>query len=78
MKRALIILPALLAATDAPALADQLRAGASRMSITPPASAFPMLSGVGQRDKPFVGVHDDIYARALRSRRRVALPRAMS
>lgn len=51
--------------------AGQLRAGTGRASVTPPASEFPyppsdvpsLNTGPGERN--FVGVHDEIYARAL-------------
>ena len=46
----------------ATAYAGQLRAGAARVSITPTADQFPYIIG---REKPFVGTHDDVYARAL-------------
>jgi len=42
--------------------AGELRAGAAKVSITPTADQFPYAIG---REKPFVGVHDDVYARAL-------------
>ena len=42
--------------------AADLSAGASKVSITPPASEFPYAMG---RDGNFVGVHDNVYARAL-------------
>ena len=42
--------------------AADLRAGAAKASITPPASEYPY---VVPREKPFVGVHDDTFARAL-------------
>lgn len=42
--------------------AGELRAGAAKVSITPTADEFPYQIG---REKPFVGVHDDVYARAL-------------
>lgn len=42
--------------------AGELRAGAAKVSITPPASDFPFTAG---REKPMVGIHDDVYARAL-------------
>lgn len=44
------------------AWAGELRAGAARVSITPTADEFPY---VVAREKNFVGVHDDVYARAL-------------
>jgi hypothetical protein len=46
----------------AAAQAGELRAGAARVSITPPMTEFPFVSG---NEKPFVGIHDDVYARAL-------------
>jgi predicted pyridoxine 5'-phosphate oxidase superfamily flavin-nucleotide-binding protein len=45
-----------------PAQAGELRAGAARVSITPPATEFPFVSG---NEKPFVGIHDDVYARVI-------------
>lgn len=53
--------------------AGDLRAGAARVDITPPAAHFPYTA---QRERPFVGIHDDLYARALvldDGKRRVAL-----
>lgn len=44
------------------ARAGELRAGAAKVSITPTADEFPYTIG---REKSFVGVHDDVYARAL-------------
>lgn len=44
------------------AQAGELRAGAARVTITPPASEFPFVAG---NERPFVGIHDDVYARAL-------------
>jgi hypothetical protein len=46
----------------ATAHAGELRAGAARVSITPTADEFPYTVG---REKSFVGVHDEVYARAL-------------
>ena len=46
----------------ASAHAGDLRAGAAKVSITPSADEFPYTIG---REKSFVGVHDDVYARAL-------------
>jgi hypothetical protein len=42
--------------------AGQLKAGAGKASITPPVDVFPY-AAPGERD--FVGVHDDVFARAL-------------
>ena len=42
--------------------AGELRAAASRVSITPMADEFPYQEG---RERPFVGIHDDVYTRAL-------------
>lgn len=42
--------------------AAELRAGAAKISITPTADEFPYSNG---GDRPFVGVHDEVYARAL-------------
>jgi neutral ceramidase len=42
--------------------AAELRAGVARVSITPAADEFPYANG---GDRPFVDVHDDVYARAL-------------
>ena len=42
--------------------AGELRAGAGRVAITPTADEFPYQIG---DEKPFVGVHDDVYVRAL-------------
>lgn len=44
------------------AYAGELRAGAAKVSITPTPDQFPYQIG---REKPFVGVHDEVYARAL-------------
>ena len=44
------------------ARAAELRAGAAKASITPAAGEFPY---VVPREKPFVGVHDEVFARAL-------------
>lgn len=46
----------------APARAGELRAGAAKVSITPPADEFPYQWG---SERSFVGVHDDVFARAL-------------
>ncbi len=46
----------------ASAHAGDLRAGAAKVSITPTADEFPYTIG---REKSFVGVHDEVYARAL-------------
>jgi hypothetical protein len=53
------------AAVAGTGVAGSLRAGAARMSITPASDAFPYASPSSPRDKPFVAVHDDIFARAL-------------
>ena len=45
----------------ATASAGELRAGAAKVSITPTADEFPY---VVPREKNFVGVHDEVYARA--------------
>lgn len=45
-----------------PASAAELKAGAAKVSITPTPDEFPYTIG---REKSFVGVHDDLYARAL-------------
>lgn len=42
--------------------AGQLLAGAAKVSITPPSAAFPFEAG---GEKPFVGVHDDVFVRTL-------------
>ncbi len=42
--------------------ASALRAGAARVEITPPAGAFPVTAA---DERPFVGVHDPLYVRAL-------------
>ncbi len=42
--------------------AGELRAGAAKLAITPTADEFPYQIG---REKPFVGVHDDVFVRAL-------------
>ena len=44
------------------AYAGDLRAGAARISITPPPGIFPYKV---PRERDFVGVHDDVFARAL-------------
>jgi neutral ceramidase len=46
----------------------QLRVGAAKVDISPPASMFPIPSAFSQGQRPrrnFVGVHDPIYVRAL-------------
>ena len=48
-----------------PALAGELRAGAAMASITPPVEIFPLTSPSAPHERPFVGVHDDLFARAL-------------
>ena len=54
-----------------PAQAADLRVGAGRASVTPAASDFPYLPSqavslnTGPGERSFVGVHDEIYARAL-------------
>jgi hypothetical protein len=45
-----------------PAGAADLKAGAAKVSITPTADEFPYTIG---REKSFVGVHDEVFARAL-------------
>lgn len=42
--------------------AGPLLAGAAKVSITPPAAEFPFVSN---NEKPFVGVHDDVFVRTL-------------
>jgi hypothetical protein len=42
-----------------------LRAGAARISITPPADAALPMGGYGGRTEGFRGIHDDIYVRAI-------------
>ena len=42
--------------------AAELRAGAAKVSITPTADEFPYIIG---QEKPFLGVHDEVFARAL-------------
>ncbi|PWT86306.1 MAG: hypothetical protein C5B56_12675 [Proteobacteria bacterium] len=56
-----------LAATAALSAADRdpLRAGAARISITPPADAALPMGGYGGRTEGFRGIHDDIYVRAI-------------
>lgn len=44
------------------AWAGDLRAGAARVSITPPSDILPYKA---ERERPFVGVHDELFARAL-------------
>jgi hypothetical protein len=44
------------------AQAGDLQAGAARVTITPTADEFPFQAG---RELPYVGVHDDLYARSL-------------
>ena len=53
---------ALALASAGAADARQLTAGAGKADMTPAASAFPY---VVPREKPFVGVHDPLFARAL-------------
>src|SRR5215475_6231808 len=57
----------LLAAAAAVSAADagRLRAGAARISITPPANAALPMGGYGGRTEGFRGIHDDIYVRAI-------------
>jgi hypothetical protein len=42
-----------------------LLAGAAKVDITPPASAFPYASPSSPNDKPFVAVHDNLFVRAI-------------
>jgi len=42
--------------------AGVLKAGAARVSITPPADEFPFTA---EHERAYYGVHDDVYARAL-------------
>ena len=68
-----LVSTALLTALALPAQAGALRVGVGKVSITPPPEIFPYVAH-GERD--FVGVHDDIYARALvidDGQRRVAI-----
>lgn len=60
--RTTMLATALALATGSTALAADLRAGAGKVSITPPADVFPYQAG---REKPIVGVHDDVFARAV-------------
>jgi hypothetical protein len=56
-----------------PALAGELKAGAGKVMVTPEATEFPYTV---PREKTFVGVHDDVYARAIAlddGRKRVVL-----
>ncbi len=53
---------ALVAGTMQTTWAGELRAGAAKVSITPTANEFPYKV---EGERPFVGVHDDLYARAL-------------
>lgn len=62
---ALACLPLALGLGAASAHAGDLRAGAARLAITPPQAAFPIASPSSPNDKPFAGVHDDVFARAL-------------
>ena len=43
----------------------ELRAGAARVDITPPADAALPMSGYGSRTAGFQGIHDHIYVRAI-------------
>lgn len=54
-----------LLAIATPVVAGELRAGAAKAAITPPASIFPLTSPSAPNERPFVGVHDDLFARAL-------------
>ena len=56
------ILTAIVALTPATATAGELRAGAGRVPITSPAAIFPYKV---PHEHDFVGVHDDVFARAL-------------
>lgn len=62
MKRLMLPMLGLGVALAATPAAAQLRAGAARVNITPPAHAFPFTF---EQEKPIVGVHDDVFARAL-------------
>jgi hypothetical protein len=66
LKRTRIFLTVVAVATVAsflPAVwAGQLRGGAGKASITPPADVFPY---VAQGERDFVGIHDEVFARAL-------------
>lgn len=53
---------ALAASLSITAKAGELRAGAAKVLITPAANEFPFQSG---HEESFVGVHDDVFARAL-------------
>lgn len=58
-----VVLAFILGGTFAmPVHAGQLLAGAARISITPIADEFPYTA---PRERAFVGVHDDVYVRAL-------------
>jgi neutral ceramidase len=58
---AVLLVSALLCAADR----GPLRAGAARISITPPANASLPMGGYGSRTEGFRGIHDDIYVRAI-------------
>jgi len=45
--------------------AAELRAGAARVAITPPADAALPMAGYGGRTQGFHGIHDEIYVRAI-------------
>ncbi|MBC2666003.1 neutral/alkaline non-lysosomal ceramidase N-terminal domain-containing protein [Novosphingobium flavum] len=60
-----LVLPAFSPALADSTAAEAFRAGAAKAVITPPAASFPISSPSSPRDKPFVGIHDDLFARAL-------------
>src|ERR1051325_4435559 len=56
---------AVAAATGLAAEEGNLRAGAARVDITPPANAALPMSGYAGRTQGFKGIHDPIYVRAI-------------
>ena len=70
-KRALALLIALGGLLPALAHAGELRVGVGKVSITPPATEFPYTPSqtpslnTGPGERSIVGVHDEVYARAL-------------
>lgn len=62
MQKAVVVL--LLLSAAAHGRADDLRAGAAKVEITPP-TGFPMWGYASRKDAPSTGVRDSLYARAV-------------
>ncbi len=60
-----VVLCGLLVAAPRGAGAGQLRAGAARVDITPPADAALPMAGYANRTEGFRGIHDHVYVRAI-------------